>query len=41
MLEAQANEVDEVKWFPLDDIAKTLAYSDERKLIQQSGDLRK
>ena len=40
-LEAQLSEVDEVKWFPLDDIAKTLAYPDERKLIQRSGDLRK
>ena len=39
-LEAQLSEVDEVKWFPLDDIAKTLAYPDERKLIQRSGDLR-
>ena len=39
-LEPQLSEVDEVKWFPLDDIAKTLAYPDERKLIQRSGDLR-
>ncbi len=39
-LEAQLSEVDDVKWFPLDDIAKTLAYPDERKLIQRSGDLR-
>ena len=39
-LEAQVSEVDDVKWFPLDDIAKTLAYPDERKLIQRSGDLR-
>lgn len=39
-LEAQISEVDEVKWFPLDDIAKTLAYPDERKLIERSGDLR-
>lgn len=39
-LEAQISEVDDVKWFPLDDIAKTLAYPDERKLIQRSGDLR-
>ena len=39
-LEPQVSEVDEVKWFPLDDIAKTLAYPDERKLIQRSGDLR-
>ena len=39
-LEAQLSEVDEVKWFPLDEIAKTLAYPDERKLIQRSGDLR-
>lgn len=36
----QVSEVDDVKWFPLDDIAKTLAYPDERKLIQRSGDLR-
>ena len=39
-LEPQVSEVDDVKWFPLDDIAKTLAYHDERKLIQRSGDLR-
>lgn len=39
-LEPQVSEVDEVKWFPLADIAKTLAYPDERKLIQRSGDLR-
>ena len=39
-LEAQLSEVDDVKWFPLDEIAKTLAYPDERKLIQRSGDLR-
>jgi len=39
-LEPQVSEVDDVKWFPLDDIAKTLAYPDERKLIQSSGDLR-
>ena len=39
-LEPQVTEVDAVKWFPLDDIAKTLAYPDERKLIQRSGDLR-
>ncbi|NBR93797.1 MAG: NUDIX hydrolase [Actinobacteria bacterium] len=36
----QVSEVDDVKWFPLDDIVKTLAYPDERKLIQRSGDLR-
>jgi ADP-ribose pyrophosphatase YjhB (NUDIX family) len=39
-LEPQVSEVDDVKWFPLDDIAKTLAYPDERKLIQRSGNLR-
>ena len=39
-LQPQLSEVDEVKWFPLDEIAKTLAYPDERKLIQRSGDLR-
>jgi ADP-ribose pyrophosphatase YjhB (NUDIX family) len=39
-LEPQVSEVDDVRWFPLDDIAKTLAYPDERKLIQRSGDLR-
>ncbi len=39
-LQPQLSEVDEVKWFPLEDIAKTLAYPDERKLIQRSGDLR-
>ena len=39
-LEPQVSEVDDVKWFPLDQIASTLAYPDERKLIQRSGDLR-
>ena len=39
-LEAQLSEVDDVKWFPLDEIGKTLAYPDERKLIQRSGNLR-
>lgn len=40
-LEPQVSEVDEVRWFPLEDITKTLAYPDEKKLIQRSGDLRK
>lgn len=39
-LEPQVSEVDDVKWFPLENIAKILAYPDERKLIQNSGNLR-
>ncbi len=40
-LEPQFGEVDEVAWFPLKDIVKKLAYSDERKLISKYGDLLK
>jgi ADP-ribose pyrophosphatase YjhB (NUDIX family) len=33
--------VDEVAWFPLGEVSKRLAYSDERKLIASFGDLKK
>jgi hypothetical protein len=36
----QQIEVDEVAWFPLGEISKRLAYSDERKLIASFGDLK-
>lgn len=36
-LAPQVTEVDDVQWFPLDKIVETLAYPDERKLIQRSG----
>lgn len=40
-LEPQQIEVDEVAWFPLGEVSKRLAYSDERKLIASFGDLKK
>lgn len=39
-LAPQVTEVDDVQWFPIDDIVSKLAYPDERKLIAKSGDLR-
>ena len=36
----QQIEVDEVAWFPLGEVSKRLAYSDERKLIASFGDLK-
>jgi ADP-ribose pyrophosphatase YjhB (NUDIX family) len=39
-LTPQQNEVDEVAWFPLVEVSKRLAYSDERKLIASFGDLK-
>jgi len=39
-LMAQESEVDEVAWFPLDEIVAKLAYPDEKKLIARSGDFR-
>ena len=39
-LMAQESEVDEVAWFPLDEIVGKLAYPDEKKLIARSGDFR-
>lgn len=38
-LAPQISEVDEVAWFPLEEIVYRLAYPDEKKLIARSGDL--
>jgi len=39
VLAPQLEEVDEVGWFPLEDIVSMLAYPDEKKLIAKSGEL--
>ncbi|CAB4864964.1 MAG: NUDIX domain-containing protein [Actinobacteria bacterium] len=39
-LTPQVSEVDEVSWFPLDEIVERLAYPDEKKLIARSGELK-
>ena len=39
-LMAQISEVDEVSWFPLEEIIERLAYPDEKKLIARSGELK-
>ena len=39
-LAPQVTEVDEVRWFPLEEIVELLAYPDEKKLIARSGDLK-
>lgn len=39
-LMAQITEVDEVSWFPLEEIIERLAYPDEKKLIARSGELK-
>ena len=39
VLAPQVTEVDEVGWFPLEEIISLLAYPDEKKLIAKSGDL--
>jgi len=39
VLAPQITEVDEVGWFPLEEIIGLLAYPDEKKLIAKSGDL--
>ena len=39
LLAPQISEVDEVKWFPLEQIIEHLAYPDQKKLIARSGDL--
>ena len=39
-LAPQVTEVDEAKWFPLEEIVNLLAYPDEKKLIARSGDLK-
>ena len=38
-LAPQISEVDEVGWFPLEEIIPLLAYPDEKKLIARSGEL--
>lgn len=38
-LKPQPGEVDEVAWFPLSEIVKKLAYSDERKLISKAMEM--
>ena len=38
-LAPQITEVDDVGWFPLNEIVELLAYPDEKKLIAKSGDL--
>jgi len=38
-LAPQVSEVDEVGWFPLEEIIGLLAYPDEKKLIARSGEL--
>jgi 8-oxo-dGTP pyrophosphatase MutT (NUDIX family) len=38
-LAPQLAEVDDVGWFPLNEIVELLAYPDEKKLIAKSGDL--
>ena len=38
-LAPQVTEVDDVAWFPIDEIVSKLAYPDERKLIAKSGPL--
>ncbi len=37
LLAAQESEVDEVAWFPLNQIIEKLAYSDEKKLISRTN----
>ena len=39
VLAAQESEVDEVSWFPLNEIVDRLAYPDEKKLIARSAEL--
>jgi len=39
-LAPQITEVDDVGWFPLDEIIELLAYPDEKKLIAKSGELK-
>jgi 8-oxo-dGTP pyrophosphatase MutT (NUDIX family) len=39
-LSPQVTEVDDVGWFPLEEIISLLAYPDEKKLIAKSGDLK-
>ena len=40
VLTPQESEVDEARWFPLEEIVSLLAFPDEKKLIARSGDLK-
>ena len=40
ILAPQVSEVDDVGWFPLEEIISLLAYPDEKKLIAKSGELK-
>ena len=40
ILAPQISEVDDVGWFPLNEIISLLAYPDEKKLIAKSGELK-
>ena len=40
VLAPQITEVDDVRWFPLEEIVTLLAYPDEKKLIAKSGELK-
>ena len=40
VLKPQESEVDEARWFPLEEITTLLAYPDEKKLIARSGELK-
>ena len=40
ILTPQESEVDEARWFPLEEIVNLLAYPDEKKLIARSGELK-
>ena len=40
VLKPQESEVDEARWFPLEEITNLLAYPDEKKLIARSGELK-
>ena len=40
VLTPQESEVDEARWFPLEEIVSLLAYPDEKKLIARSGELK-
>ncbi len=40
VLAPQITEVDDVGWFPLEEIVSMLAYPDEKKLIAKSGELK-
>ena len=40
LLAPQISEVDDVGWFPLEEIVGMLAYPDEKKLIAKSGEIK-